>query len=152
MEDASLVILIDRVAGYALRYGNVVSDKPYSIDSGMRGSDATSVNSREVMRMLERNGFGIKLNDIKISQWVGTYSVGWSKITYQTLEMYIDGNRIVQAERCLGGECGWSGMVGSERKEVKSTHWSIRFVGAIELEEVAKCLSDVKDSFPKESS
>lgn len=144
MEDKAIIPLLEEAVGYVSNHGKVIPDKPYDFDTGMSGSDAASVRARGTIKSLQRNGFEIRLNDNHVSRSSGTYSVDWSEVDNRTLEMYLDGDRIVQAERCLGGERGWSGMLSSERSKIEATDWNIKKSDS--LDEVAKYLVEIRES------
>jgi len=144
MDGIALIPLINEVEAYVARHGEDKPDRPYDHDNGMRGGDASSVRSRGVIRSLKRDGFEIKVCDRRISRSSGTYSVDWSEIDERTLEIYEGRNRVVEAQKCLGGERGWRGVGrDSKKSKVESTDWEIK--EADSLDEIAQRLSKFKD-------
>jgi hypothetical protein len=117
---------LDLLASYAIRYGEEKRDS-HSYDSDERGSDAYSSRTSEIDYTLKKGNLELELRDVTSSTTWGTESVGWSDRNSYHLSIGIDGRRVLEASRCLGGESGHSGYFsGSSSSKIEPTPWETK--------------------------
>ena len=137
--------LFDELASYTLNHGKVVPQEEYNFDTGMSGSDAASVNARSTVWSLKQDGLEVRVKDSHVSRSSGTYSVGWSEIDDRKLELYLNDELVVEAERCLGGGSGWSGMFSSEYSKIEPTDWQATKLDS--LDQMSKRLKSLRKKY-----
>lgn len=97
--------------------------------------------SNDDIKVAQIDNLEIRLKAIHVSRSTGTFSIYWSDIDSQTIEMYISGEKIVDATRILGGFEGYAGMFGSQKKVVEPTDWTVKQFNS--LEKIKQYINDI---------
>lgn len=131
--------VLDGAAGYALKYGTCAVQKPYVYDGVAYGGSRDSLKSGSTEYFLAHCGFEITVKDVQKSRTYGLYKIRSSDETMRFIRITLNGQCVIEAERCLGGTRSYSNMLSSlsESESINPTRWALRKSGSLDGLEAA---------------